>query len=342
MWAKRGGWLVLALLSVGCVCVTLIPWTQPEGAYTPTPQQLGLSRALPHPAGVRVVTSDWTLEVLHVIRGEEAWRRLYAANSLNDPPPEGWEYLLLELTVKFRAKDRDKESLGLYVTGDGGVFYDGFAAVPPEPRLDVDFTPGASNTGWHAFSIPQDEAALLLAFFSMQKMDAPYYYVALEAGARHLVDFSLEELRPTDLGTTLTSPASLGSTVTTEDWQVTVERVLWDEVAWEALIEANYLNEPPAENRRYLLVEVRVRYIGIVEGPEILGGYDFRVTGSDGAMYRPPALVEPKPALDAYLFPGGEVTGWIALETDRFADSPVLIFDPSYRESEIRYLALMP
>jgi len=331
-------WMSLVFLTLGCV--TLMPWTQPEGLPTPTPQRLGLSRAVPHPAGAQAVTSDWTLDVLNVVRGEEAWSRLYAANSMNDPPREGWEYLLLKLSVSFTARDRKEETLGLSVTGDGAVIYRGFAAVPPEPRLDVDFTRGASNTGWHAFLIPENESGLLLIFDSLREMDAPYHYLALEEGAQHLVDFSLDEIQPTGQGTALASPAPLGNTVTSEDWQVTVERVLWDDVAWDALIEANYLNDPPAENRRYLLVEARVRYIGLAEGPEILGAYDFSVTGSDEAIYSPPALVEPEPALDAYLFPGGEVTGWVALETDLFVDSPVLIFDPSYRESEIRYLAL--
>jgi hypothetical protein len=331
-------WISLVLLTLGCV--TLMPWTQPAGPNTPTPQRMGLSRAVPHPAGEQVVTSDWTLDVLHVVRGEEAWARLYAANSMNDPPREGWEYVLLKLTVTFTARDRKEETLGLRMTGDGAVIYGGFAAVPPEPRLDVDFTRGASNTGWHAFLIPEDESELLLIFYSLMKTDAPYHYVALEDGAYHLVDFSLEEIEPTELGTTLASPAPLGSTATTADWQITVERVLWDDAAWDALVEANQFNDPPAENRRYLLVKSRVRYIGTAEGPETLGNYDFSVTGSDEAVYKPPALVEPEPALDAYLFPGGEVTGWVALETDRFAESPVLIFDPSYRESEIRYLAL--
>ncbi len=338
MRCARLVWITLVLLTLGCV--TLLPWTEPERPTTPTPQQLGLNRTVPHPADMQAVTSDWTLDVLNVIRGEEAWTRLYAANSLNDPPREGWEYLLLKLSATFTARDRKEETLGLRVTGEGAVVYGGFAAVPPEPRLDVNFTRGVPNTGWHAFLIPEDESGLLLIFYSSLKIDAPYHYVALEEGARHLVDWSLEEIQPTELGTVPTAPAPLGSTVTSEDWQVTVERVLWDDAAWDALIEANQFNDPPAENRRYLLVEARVRYIGLAEGPEILGAYDFSVTGSDAAIYKPPALVEPEPALDAYLFPGGDVTGWIALETDRFAEFPVLIFKPSYRESEIRYLAL--
>ena len=333
---RRGVWIGLALLALGCL--TLTPGTRSDAP--PTPQRLGLSRGVPHPMGARVTTSDWALEVLHVVRGEEAWLRLHAANTFNERPPEGWEYLLLKLEATFRARDRDAETLALDVTGDGGVLYGGFAAVPPDPRLDVDFTRGATQTGWHTFLIPKDESELLLVFQSMLESEAPYHYVALEEGARHLVDFSLEKLRPTDLGRDPAAPAPLGSTVTTEEWQVTVEQVLWDEAAWDALLAANQFNDPPAENRRYLLVEARVRYIGVVEGPVILSSYDFSVTGSDGLIYTLPALVEPEPILSGYLFPGGEVTGWVALETDRFIEAPVLIFSPSYQESEIRYLAL--
>jgi hypothetical protein len=335
--------LVAGLVLLTVSCATLAPFFQDSDlspASTPTPQLQGISRAFPYPAGTRATSPDWTVEALEFLRGEQAWERLRAANMFNEPPPEGQAYVLLKLAVKSATLGLEEYHLQLFMTGDEGLVYRGFPATPPKPRLEYDFRPTEKKTGWRAFLIREGESNLLLGFRSSYDIDAPNHYLALEDEARIFVDMALDEIEPTDLGTVSAWPAPLGDTVTTEDWQVTIERVLWDEAAWNALLEANQFNDPPPENRRYLLARIRVRYIGMTEGPELIGGYDFSVTGGDEKVFDPPALVEPKPVLNVYLFPGGTFTGWLAMETDRFVETPVLIFDPSYKDSEVRYLDL--
>lgn len=337
-------WVLLVLLTTGCTLLTPLlrrSPSDPNHIDTPTPQLLGQSRAFPYVHGDTAVSPDWTVEVLDMLRGDRAWERLHAENMFNEPPPEDQEYVLLKLAVTSTARGQDEPRLRLFVTGDQGVVYDGFPATPPQPRLEYGFERKESKEGWRAFSVHAGEQNLLLGFHSASSIDDPLTYLALEEQAQIFVDMSLEDIEPTDVGALPESPAAVGQTVTTADWQVTIERVLWDEAAWDALLEANSFNDPPPDNRRYLLALIRLRYIGLAEGPILISSYDFAMTGGDDKTYDPPAVVEPEPELSGHLFPGGTFTGWLALETDRFTENPLLFFEPDYRvESEMRYFDL--
>jgi|Deesub1362A_J573_1020465.scaffolds.fasta_scaffold01962_15 hypothetical protein len=83
-----------------------------ESSYTqqsPPSEQLpiGTSRSNPFPRTGIISTQNWDIKVLEIKRGVEAWDDIKAANMFNEPPPKGWEYLLVKLWVKCTANDSE-------------------------------------------------------------------------------------------------------------------------------------------------------------------------------------------------------------------------------------------
>jgi hypothetical protein len=311
------------------------------GDQSQTGVDVGAGRAFPYPVGTEAHGDLWKVQALDVVRGAEAWQRLEEANAYNEPPPEGQEYLLVQLKVGCFLKGKG-DYFSYYVTGDRGIFYSAFAATPPEPRLSsLKCDPMKRTTGWAAFLIRAGEQNLILAFEEFVDYDYAYHYLALEEGARILIDMDLEQITPESDRGTKEAPVPLGETLTLEDWQVTIEDVVWDEAAWERIVSTNSFNDPPPPGRKYVLVKARMRYIGVDKGPVLLSDNEFSLLGSDEVRYEPATVVCPEPELHADLFSGARFTGWLCLEVDEAAERPLLIFEEEYPDG-LLYFSLHP
>jgi hypothetical protein len=91
----------------------------------------------------------------------------------------------------------------------------------------------------------------------------------------------------------------------------------------------------------HALVRVRVTYVGAEEGPVTVTPADFGLIGTGNVRYTQAALVPPEPVVDARLYRGGAVEGWLAFELQR-NDADLLLIaqeagDPS---AEVRFLTL--
>ncbi len=302
---------------------------------------LGLTRTNPYPYGEPAFSEFWEIRVRESVRGSEAWEILEAENPNNEPPPEGWEYVLLRLWARSRIPNGEKRKLGLWMTGEMGVLRNKGGAVTPTPRLLYEFSQEQIE-GWVTFLVPADEGHRMLVFREYET-DNRYRYVALEEGALILTDLALDDISVTSTGITPKQAAALGETVTTEEWEITVEEVVVGEKAWEILYETNSYNDPPKEGLKYVLVSVRARYIGIDEGPVPILTIDFATLGSERQRYEPPSVVEPEPAFSSVsLYPGGSYTGWVALQVNEGAEEPFLVVEPGYDDANRRYLRLTP
>lgn len=310
-----------------------------------TPLGAGLSRANPIPHSTPLSTAYWEVERLEMIRGYEALRLLHEANSLNEPPPEGWEYLLVRYRLQNKTNDEETSSLGLHVTGNRLVTHFSFNAdvVPPDPILQTDLAGGATSEGWTAYRIYEEEGSLMVIVEDYSNYEEPTYYMALNEGASISVSQALVAIEPTLLGSQYEQPLPFSQVATAEEWQLSVLDVITGEAAWELVYEANQFNDPPEADRMYVLVRVRLRYIGLAEGPENIDDSAFKIVDSNGREYDAPSVVEPRPALDAELFPGGEATGWIVLQAPQTAETLVMVFNPPFEHSGLnrRYFSLV-
>ena len=110
------------------------------------------------------------ITLLEIVRGEKAWNRIKAADSSNQPPEVGFEYILahirFELTV---TEDLDRRGYKLRAwrfsaMSSAGKYYDTPAVVPPQPELRADLKPGDSYEGWAVFQVAVDDDKPLVNF----------------------------------------------------------------------------------------------------------------------------------------------------------------------------------
>ncbi|MCA9995272.1 MAG: hypothetical protein KDE56_05980 [Anaerolineales bacterium] len=298
----------------------------------------GSSRRNPLPATTELITrNDWEVVVLEQLRGEAAWEQIRAANSNNQPPPTGEEYLLLKLWVKNNSSDLDEQSLGLHVTGNALKTHYSFDSdvVEPDPQLDT-YLPGNSESiGWEAYRIQRDEGNLMLMLDDWSDYEAGYLYVALSPGAAIAVPEALTGVEKTAVGITPNDPAPFGQMVTSDDWQARVAEVVTGDDAWQLVYDANQFNDPPPAGHSYLAVKLWLRYIGLVEGPHYTTDDLFTIVGSTVAQ---PSVVDPEPEMRFELFPGGEAEGWLVwLVADNEANTLLRFSTPDGE----RYLSLV-
>lgn len=309
------------------------------------PAMPGSSRAYPIPQSQTAVAGQWAVTVLDAVRGDDAWQEIHLANANNPPAPTGWEYLLVDMTLENRSDSEDNEYVGLHVTGDGRVVHFSFnsGVVPPDPALASDLPGGVASTGWAAYLIREGEGNLMLVVEDYAAFDTPTAYLAIDEDAAITIDrATMLSIAPTDLGLDRNNPVPFGQTATAEDWQIIVEDVISGPAAWEIILDANQFNDPPPEGMVYVLVKVRVRYIGLSEDEQNVGDRDFTLFAGSGEALERPSVVEPEPELFFDLYAGGEVEGWIVLQAPAEAQDWVLYFNPAYDGSGVngRYLSL--
>ncbi|KAA3665389.1 MAG: hypothetical protein DWQ04_00850 [Chloroflexi bacterium] len=307
----------------------------------------GYTRSNPLPGHISHTIANWEVEILDSVRGEKAYHAVLAANQFNDPPPDGWEYLLVRYRVRSLYAGEDKESLGLHVSGDGNVLHYSFnsSAVSPDPMLETYLPGGAESEGWEAYLIQIGEENLIVMVDDVSNYEEPEQYIALAEGNRVTVNEELlNSITPTLVGTDPSEPAPVGLVITTEDWQLSILELYSGEGAWNRIIEANQFNDPPQEGLVYILVKMRLRYIGLEESGELVHLHSdlFTLIDNDGNRYDVPSIVEPEPELDGRLFPGGTLEGWMVLQApESIIPESRLLFKPRTNSVDnLRYLSL--
>ena len=151
-----------------------------QSEQTPPPEtpQLG-SRQNPAPIGTSLiynVTNDLfygdysvKITVLEVIRGDEAWQMIHDANIFNDPPPQGYEYILAKIRFEYlwnsdpdRSIDISQYSFDAF--SEDGVKYESPMLVTPDPQLSTTLYPGGTKEGWGAYQVAIDDEHPLLVY----------------------------------------------------------------------------------------------------------------------------------------------------------------------------------
>ena len=128
---------------------------------------IGVGRNAPAPRKEKVISEDWEITVLEVIRGDEAWAMVYEVNKYNATPEEGMEYIAVKIQARYigiedRAENIDNSSF--HTTGSAGVLYDRPYVIGPDPELSVSLFPGGEYVGWVIVQAAKGETGLMLVF----------------------------------------------------------------------------------------------------------------------------------------------------------------------------------
>lgn len=321
------------------------PTSVPEP--TPTPQlEPGMSRNNPLTITDVVEAPHWTIEVLEVVRGDEAWGMVQAANQFNEPPSTGMQYVLVRLKATSTYADADSHLISqadFGLTGDRLILYDYASVVVPEPELNAELFTGGETEGWVGFMAGADESQLMLVVDELLNFeDDRYRFIALDESASIGVDATLFDIEPTESGSTRANPVPPGSPATTDDWEITITEVVRGDEAWTNVQSANQFNEPPADGMEYVAVKLLVRNISTNDRPSNIDGSSFELTGERNILYNWPSIVDPEPTLDVDLYPGGQYEGWTVMTAGVGEEQLLVRFEPFFEFSNdnVRYLAL--
>jgi hypothetical protein len=102
------------------------------------PTDLGKERSNPTPRTEKVITEDWELSVIEVVRGDGAWAMIQQANQYNDPPADGMEYVAVKIHVRYIGTIEKAENIDWLCfnsTGSASVLYDHPSVISPDPRI---------------------------------------------------------------------------------------------------------------------------------------------------------------------------------------------------------------
>jgi len=156
--------------------VTVTKTVTPTPTPKPTPP-VGYSRDNPAPIGTSLdIEFEYWLEnykarimLLEVIRGGEAWKRIKEANIFNDPPEEGFEYILAKVRFEYlEGPDPDTKydlsPLHFTAVSEDGKDYERPLIVDPEPSIGVSLYPGASHEGWVSFHVAIEDSKPTMTF----------------------------------------------------------------------------------------------------------------------------------------------------------------------------------
>lgn len=162
---------------------------------TEAPAQAGSSPDAPLPRAETLVTPDWEIQVLEVLRGDEAMALLEQASPFNKPHKDpNMEYTLVRLRVKYIGADAAKHIYGKVFRslGSAGEIYDAVSFIDietPAPELEADLPPGGETEGWVAIQIGKEETGMILVVWPYDSYEnntaifsdsAEKWYISLE------------------------------------------------------------------------------------------------------------------------------------------------------------------
>lgn len=149
-----------------------------EQILEPVEVALGRTRDNPAPIGhtvrVRGTAFDGSesihdITVVQVLRGDAALEVIQGAYEWNPPAPEGVDFLLALVNIKYvqgpegRTDWMHQVDFGMLST-EGIKYYSFLGVVPPEPYLSVRLYPGSDYTSWTVWEIFQADAEPMMVF----------------------------------------------------------------------------------------------------------------------------------------------------------------------------------
>jgi hypothetical protein len=328
------------------------PTDEPEPTAVPEVEvdgpvgDVGMSRANPYSLGELVQAPNWDIQILEVVRGDEAWQMVLEANEYNEPPVVGMEYVLVKIFARNTYEDGTEHEItysDFNLTGDHYKRYSTAYVVDPEPALEAVLFPGGETEGWITFPVDIGEGNLVLIFDEWANFDDDRFrYLAVEEGASLAIPAEVLDVEPNDIGLTRDNPAQIGETTISDNWEITLLEVVRGEAAEAMVMEAYEFNDPPEEGFEYVLARVQMRNISSEEASEWLDNSNFTTVGELNEVYDSPYYIVPDPDFDFYAYPGAEGEGWVALQAAKDEGGLLMIFESflDFDGNSRRYFAM--
>ena len=161
---------------------------EPASIAVPNPPQSAGDAPLSAAAlGREVVTQEWTLKAVEMLRGEAAQHLVESANSRNKPPAEGLEYVAAKIHARYHGPDERPGLLSpsQFRAIDGkGEPYETPIVLDVFPDLTRTLLPGGEHTGWVVLQVAPGDSGAVLRFQPYYPDRALRYLALVEGGAQ--------------------------------------------------------------------------------------------------------------------------------------------------------------
>ena len=271
----------------------------------------------------------------------DAWPVVQAENRFNNPPAEGWRYVMVRVrvqnvggsvTVEQDVGDSDfsfVSSAVLYTT-----FGSSCGVIPDD--LGASLFLGGSVEGNVCIQLPVDGSGVAMLYeplFSFDNSDRRWFEIGQPESIQVLASVSTEVETEAGIpqGSARTNPVQAGRSLATPNGlSITVLSVDYD--AWPLVQAENSFNDPPATGRRYVIVRVRVQNVGgSVTVEQNVGESDFSFVSSAVLYTTFGSSCGVIPGeLDAKLFLGGSVEGNVCVQVPVGAPGVAMLYEPLF------------
>lgn len=319
-------YVLLGLLVAGRIPIGLPPAPTDMPAPTPTVTPApGMSRQNPMPFGETIATDSMEIHVLEVHRHADA-----LISPLNAPIPEGREVVVIHGEVRNRGTEPLTLSPGTFrMTGDKAILYQR-PALLLDNELRGALEPGESRSGYLAFVVAEGEDNLALAFLpsgSVTDEAARWLWADPDPDATAFAAQAVAATASPRTGGSRLNPALMRQPAVADD-QLEISVLTVQRDAWPLIREMSPLNQPPEPDKEYVLVRLRVRFVGQKDELLSVNWWGFRMTGADSILYPNPSLILAD-ELKGDLFPSGTLEGNLAFQVRRGEENLILVYDPS-------------
>jgi len=291
------------------------------------------------------------MTVLEVITGQEATDRVTVANSFNDPPRDGFTYVLIRVAVENTGDHPLRlDTDDFAIVGSSGLVRRFVGAVPPDPAVDAVVAPGATHEGWLVLGAPVDETSLALLYDSVTLLGS-WADRAFALGSDTAVPAAAQPIAaPSDAGTDPGSPVGIGDSVVTADWQVELLEVVQGDPVYDLYngdFRVQALERSDASDAAPWLA-LRIQVTNVRQGvtPSFLPPTAFMLVDSEGnAVPNTLTLTAANPDASGSYAPGASREGWVVFEVPTLyveSGESVVRFLPYRTDSDPRYFTYEP
>jgi hypothetical protein len=316
------------------------------------------TREDPAPFGTPVMVGDWSVRVSRVQLNADSI--VLAANQFNDPPPDGFQFVMALLDATYLGPktgdlkwDADFKVVGLsnraFDQGDPGC-----GVVPRDIYSVPEAYPGGRITANVCWAVPKSDIRSLVMFSDTlvgQSQGRKFFALSEPGSTRASVDEA--EAQPSATRTQIAdaraaagrdtrfggrhNPIPLGQSKAVGDWTIRVRSVIPD--ATNLVMAENSFNDSPARQNQFVLVQLDARLSGdVAESTTFWTDLSLKVLGPKSLAFGQSEAdcgVIPDDIFSApEVFPGGIIQGNACWEVRQVeADSLLLIVEPNFGSS---------
>jgi len=294
------------------------------------------------PFGESVAAGPWRFTVTEVLAGAEAAALVEETNAENAAAPDGLTYLAVRMTAESLSDGPRAINLSDFAaTGTDGILRRPPTIDMPEPALQGVVDPGDALEGWIPFLV--DDLASATLWFDSPLLGGNWAdtIFALSPTAAPAV-VTATARADSDAGADPSRPISIGETVRTGGWEVTVEEVIYDQAVIDgADFRLQALGVDGVLNGG-TMIGIRVSVTNVSPYPAFFSTSALAIAGPDGEPWdHTVTLTPPNPEVSREYLPGASGSGWAAFEIADYASPDLIRVLPFHIGGSPRYIAFV-